>query len=312
MLALILAANAASPKIVNGSKESEFPSTVALGADLGGSIYSACTGNLITPRVILTAGHCGADIPPDLLVELGRAFFGATADGADHVIGFDSYIQHPDYDLNESTGKPRNDVSLLILSEEAPVDPTWIQLTELDDDAIGEEVISVGFGATSSAGGGTGTKRSATLTVDDFQQGFLISYSESNPDEAQICSGDSGGPQFHLEDGEWVQWGVHSWGDQDCAVMSGSTRVGKYAEWILEGVEQVHGTTDLCEINGAYDNGVCDARCPLDPDCIIDTGDGSDIDDEDDDEDPGNCAVAPVGPAALLGLVGLLLLRRRR
>ena len=314
MLALILTANAASPKIVNGSKESDFPSTVALGADLGGSIYSACTGNIITPRIVLTAGHCGADIPVDLLVELGRAYIGGSADDADHVLELTSYIQHPDYDLNESTGKPRNDISLVVLAEDSPVAPTWIQLTQLDESVFGEEVTSVGFGSTSSSGGGSGTKRSAVLTVDDFQQGFLISYSQTNPDEGQICSGDSGGPQFHLDDdGEWVQWGVHSWGDQDCAVMSGSTRVGKYADWILDGVEEVHGTRDLCEINGFYDNGTCDARCESDPDCAVDSGDtGLAVEGPDEKGGLGNCAVVPLGPGAALGLAGLLMLRRRR
>ena len=36
----------------------------------------------------------------------------------------------------------------------------------------------------------------------------------------------------------------------------------------LDEVERIHGTRDLCLINGRYDDGVCDTFCPLpDPDC---------------------------------------------
>ena len=42
--------------IVNGSLEPDFPATVALGAQFGSTSFSACTGTLITPRIILSAG----------------------------------------------------------------------------------------------------------------------------------------------------------------------------------------------------------------------------------------------------------------
>ena len=67
---------AAEPPIVNGQTESGFLSTVALGAEFNGYVFSACTGNLITPRIIISAAHCGEQIPTETIVELGSAFFG--------------------------------------------------------------------------------------------------------------------------------------------------------------------------------------------------------------------------------------------
>ena len=62
---------------------------------------------------------------------------------------------------------------------------------------------------------------------------------------------------FNEEWGEWVQIAVHSWGDENCTMTSGSTRTDLVHDWILETVVSVHGTTDFCDINGYYDDDEC-------------------------------------------------------
>ena len=58
LLSLTFAGTSASPKIINGQKESGYPSAVSLGVvNEQGQGFSGCTGNLITPRVVLTAAH---------------------------------------------------------------------------------------------------------------------------------------------------------------------------------------------------------------------------------------------------------------
>ena len=136
----------------------------------------------------------------------------------------------------------------------------------------------------------------------------MVSY--ATEEGTTICSGDSGGPQFFDLDGVWVQGGVHSWADQDCATYSGSTRTDLVGDWILEQIADYHGTDDICEVNGWYDDEVCDERCEqLDPDCLDDTGEGGG-----EGGGPKGCGCAadsrPVSLLWLAPLVGLLLRRR--
>ena len=224
--------------IVNGELESGFPSTVALGAEFGTNRFSACTGNLITPRIVLSAAHCGGDLPPDLILQAGKAFFGPNVTDVEHVIGFSDLIVHPDYEeLSSGFGGTlgSNDFSMLVLAEDAPVEPTLFRHEPMDEADLGLTVKSVGFGITSANSQVSGIKWSADLTIDELDEMFIISDSDTNPNDANICSGDSGGPMFHIdEEGLVTQWAVHSWGDQTCTITSGSTRTDLVVDWIYE------------------------------------------------------------------------------
>ena len=308
MLTLFLPLALANP-IVNGQTETEFPSAVALGAEFGSSAFSACTGNLITPKIILSAAHCGADLSLELVLQLGKAFFGNSMTDYQHSIGFSDLIVHPEYEELEGTlggSLGAYDFGLLVLAEEAPIQPTLFRQDPLSEEHIGTELISVGFGITGANQNDSGTKRSAYLTLDSLQEMFIISDSNTNENQANICSGDSGGPMFFFDEniGEYVQWAVHSWGDQTCQVTSGSTRTDLVVEWIYETIEDVHGTRDICDINGYYDDDQCTemAIClDVDPACI-----------EEEEESKGACSALPLSssPAWLLSL--LFVYRRRK
>ena len=115
------------PPIINGQLETGFPSVVSLGAEFNGYLFSACTGNLITPRVIITAAHCGGDIPLELVVEVGRAFIGPNIQEHEHALTFEDLTVHPEY-RELGTNGPQDtgvyDLALLTVSEDAPVSPT--------------------------------------------------------------------------------------------------------------------------------------------------------------------------------------------
>lgn len=317
--------------IVNGQTEEGFPSTAAMGAEFNGTVMSMCTGNLITPEIVLCAGHCGEQIPVELIVAMGSAFFGTSVEDYDEAVGFSDFHLHPDYvPLDPGIGGTLGeyDMSVFVLAEPASAEPTWFNRRELTlEEDMGRDMVSVGFGATDGGGGGSGTKRSAEMLFGFLDEMFIYTYSADNPNGANICSGDSGGPQFFPHDnGRYVQAGVHSWGDQDCIQVGGSTRTDVAVDWLLGLIEDVHGTDDVCEINDWYDDGICDDYCDdPDPDCESqgddDTADDDAADDdakEDDDDDDGGqsceCSASvssPLGTALVL-LIPLAALIRRR
>lgn len=343
--------DAAWARVINGQevKGDAFPSAVAIGFDAsefsGGnrkSYQASCSASLITTRMLLTAAHCTQEyvkqgLPEESIVSYGAAFFGRNVPQLDVVaVGFSSFVNHPKYG---GTGNPQNDIGVIVLEEDVDVQPTWFaeeQITKKQ--AVGTTVTSVGYGSDSYYNGpGSGVKRRVQLVIDDVDEQFLTTYATTNPTNGNVCSGDSGGPQyFRQDDGTLVQWGVHSnvFGGVSertiCNSASNSTNVGTFADWVLKHIEDEHGTTDRCEVQGAYGNRVCDLDCvEPDLDCSLDAdADGLVSDEEFDRADyDGDGLVTPEeatrlasgcshtgGPPAGLALLGLLALgiRRRR
>lgn len=344
------AADPATRAIVNGERESGFPAAVAIGADLGNFRFNFCSASIIAPRMLLTAGHCIREVArqfnvdDEALEEVGAAFIGEEIPqrGGDVIsVPFKKIHVHPDYGTGRA-GQPIADIAIIELAEEVPdsVTPVWFAETGLDD-VSGIDVVSVGYGVTSSsAQNSSGIKRSAVLTISDVDEQFLYSDASQNEGRTNVCSGDSGGPQFHIdENGKITQWAVHSFvyslrGGDPCLQNSGSTRTDAFTDFLLDKIEDVYGTTDRCEINGLYADRTCDSDCAEeDPICIADEdGDGFVSDDEfdafdidgdgelsDDELDPDEiekrkrgCDTGGAAPAGILAVMGLVALRRRR
>lgn len=206
--------------IIGGTSASAYPEGVLIDMAQGGQLVSICSGAMIRPRVVLTAGHCvlGFD---GFLVE--APFAGVTAQATAAAL----------YDWNndgEYVDPSQHDVALLFLDRDVPLAqyPTFATQRA----AWGTRVKNIGRIDDGQASWSSLFISAAVTVSDGAQWGFPYAYVSSE----KIQSGDSGGPV--------VQEGTH----HIVAVNSGSgggtqvlARVDLVAPWIQQQIAAWEG-----------------------------------------------------------------------
>jgi secreted trypsin-like serine protease len=214
---------APSMAIVGGSDAgpTEFPSVAEI--TFGQSFL--CTGTLISPTYVLTAGHCGSITgdavasPASWPAPLIDVRIGSNKSGQGEQVPVAKAIVEPSYLATSGY-----DVTLLQLSRPATEAPTKVAGSgegSLWTPGTSEQI--VGWGTTSENGSLPGTLRKASVPIttdadcgkaySDFDAKTMVcaGYPQGGTD---TCQGDSGGPMFgHTTLGELKVVGATSYGE---------------------------------------------------------------------------------------------------
>lgn len=213
-------------RIVGGVPTGDFADCVAIGNPGGW----CCTGTLVAPNVVVTAGHCEAGGCSS------RVFVGEDVESEGQVIEVQEAVPHPDY----HPPNPTHDLAVLILSQDAAVEPRGIA-----DQATLQAAATVrlaGFGNTDVfSSGGYGKRRMVDVPIasDDPKYGadaeseFVAGAPFLDRDS---CNGDSGGPAYVQGDEGWYLAGATSRATastfRPCGDGGIYTRLHTFADWV--------------------------------------------------------------------------------
>ncbi len=194
-----------------------------------------CTGEVVSPHVVLTAGHC---VHPGV-VGAGNSYYIFTGKEPDfHAKSgvYEAAETHyePGYNPTnqaKSSTPAAHDVAVIILKTPIPVTPLRFNHVPLGQDSVGKVARLVGYGVTDiNDPQSTGVKYQTSAEISRIDATSVVFADPAH----NTCEGDSGGPALlDLGDGEVIV-GTVSVGDQDCALHGIDARIDKYASFIDE------------------------------------------------------------------------------
>jgi secreted trypsin-like serine protease len=251
----------ASQAIINGVTDSNDDAVVMVLSQVPGSMNaSLCTGEVVSPHVVLTAAHCvdprtvgtGATtlVFPDQTLSMTSQHLAAQATHFD-----------PAFDPDPSTVANGHDVGVVILANPTTIAPVPYNRDPIPTTMVGSAARLVGYGITDAGdttGMTAGTRRTAPTTLAHLDMLFVGLQDGAHG----ICEGDSGGPAFMTFNGTERIVGVTSFGFTGCPLtataqeeMAGfeagnDTRIDTFADfvdqWVLMFDPPPKGPGDMC------------------------------------------------------------------
>ncbi|HOX44304.1 MAG TPA: trypsin-like serine protease [Myxococcota bacterium] len=204
-------------RIVGGSTYDGLPAVGAL-------VYNGqahCTGTLIAPRKVLTAGHCVSGFSASKM----QFVIGPDIWSPQATIRASALQAHPNYNPNTIA----NDIGLVTLASDAPVAPMAV-LDQMDSSWVGTDLFFVGYGVDNGNNqSGAGTKRAVWMRISRVEA-TNFRYEDAGKN---TCNGDSGGPAFFRDaDNNYIVVGVTSYGDAYCTQYGVDTRADAYLAFL--------------------------------------------------------------------------------
>jgi hypothetical protein len=212
----ILLSLGASPSfaIENGQKENNISRVVVLYWEQ----QPGCSGYLYEPRIVFTAAHCLIHAHLPTYVGLPNQTAGPNAEkvSIQDILFADQYNKLSPYE---------NDFAILILSKPIEINNKIVLLNE----EIKNKIYNGQVQAKISGYGYQSPSRNEAEIVRDahFFYGTIVNISNeieiSNNGDGGVCSGDSGGPNTIIYEGEEVYLGAtsHGWNQPNCGLWNG-------------------------------------------------------------------------------------------
>lgn len=217
--------------------------TMVIGIQEIGGNFGRCSGTLIAPNVVLTAQHCVAETSGGGSVQCGLTqFFPAEPPGELYITTNTFFTMSPsDYRSVREVHIPNgpqfcgNDQAILILTDPIPPEVAIPATPKVDEPVIaGEEYYAVGYGQlydSDNAPSGTRYRRDALhAECVGAACGFSQITDTEWLGETGVCSGDSGGPAFDLQN---RVTGVASRGSPQCETPIYG-HVHSWGQWIKD------------------------------------------------------------------------------
>jgi secreted trypsin-like serine protease len=251
----------AHASVIGGTtaKIEDYPWLAYIEGGLDAGFNFSCTGTVIAPRVVLTAGHCTFDLEAEVTYRPGGYLIATgVADHrhvpTDHISRVSRVLLYPGFRLPFIQG----DAGLLILSQ--PTAAPAIPLAGAGDSgllAAGTPIEVAGWGLTNfNKGTEPALPQVGKLTVQDaarcrtgdtdlhrhFSAAVQLCALDSPAFKTSGCFGDSGGPAIaHRPDATPVEIGIVSAGGFECEprVPNLYTRVDRVSQWAYEWVAAV-------------------------------------------------------------------------
>lgn len=250
----------AHASIIGGRAASieELPSLAYLEGEYASGGY-ACSGTVVAPRLVLTAGHCVEDIEsgeiaPAATIAVATGVADLTQIAAANVSRVSEALVYPHFDPGQLTG----DAGLLVLT--GPVTAPPIRLAGSGDTGLiapGTQVTIAGWGLTSGKAkeGSTQlklgvTRIKSTKTCQSKERTFYPFFTPAQQfctldtplDKVAACHGDSGGPAIATAaDGTAVEVGIVSSGPPGCSrnLPNAYTRADRVSAWVNQWIAAI-------------------------------------------------------------------------